>query len=116
MRAVLDSCVALKTVLPEIDTRRPSLVIEYRVGLHHLLADIFPVEIATRCQVRATWHYSATDGCEAAPRGDAQLTGFASLHPAPASGSCHRLGRPHWSLNDCLYVALAEREGCEWSL
>ena len=48
MRAVLDSCVALKTVLPESDTTKAvRLLNESRAGLHELLApDVFPVEVA----------------------------------------------------------------------
>src|SRR5437764_60851 len=48
MRAVLDSCVALKTVLPETDTPKAvRLLNEFRVGLHELLApDVFPVDVA----------------------------------------------------------------------
>ena len=48
MRAVLDSCVALKTVLPGSDTPKAvRLLSEFRAGLHELLApDVFPVEVA----------------------------------------------------------------------
>lgn len=48
MRYVLDSCVALKWVLPEKDTPQAVwLRTAFRRGLHELLApSIYPVEVA----------------------------------------------------------------------
>src|SRR5579862_87442 len=48
MTSVLDSCVALKSVLPENDSKRAeSILDEYRAQLIDLIAlDIFPIEIA----------------------------------------------------------------------
>lgn len=47
MKLVLDSNVALKTVLPEADSARAiQLVADFRQGLHDLVApDVFPVEV-----------------------------------------------------------------------
>ena len=48
MRAVLDSSVAIKWVLPEADTPKAvRLRNEFREGLHDLIApDVFPIEVA----------------------------------------------------------------------
>lgn len=48
MKWVLDSCVALKWVLPEADTPKAVRVRnDYRRGLHELIApDVFPIEVA----------------------------------------------------------------------
>lgn len=46
MKYVLDSSVAIKWVLPEVDSdKAASLLLDYQKGLHNLLApDVFPVE------------------------------------------------------------------------
>ena len=48
MRCVLDSCVALKWVLPELDSATAiRLRDEFAGGIHELLTpDIFPIEVA----------------------------------------------------------------------
>ncbi len=48
MRYVLDSCVALKWVLPEADTPKAVRIrTEFVQGSHELIApDVFPVEVA----------------------------------------------------------------------
>ena len=115
MRCVLDSNIALKWVLTEADSARAPLV---RSGflnqIHELLApDVFPVEVAhglAKAERRGI-----------IPQGDADrlLTNVLStpprLHPylpllarALDMASQARIG-----VYDCLYVALAEREGCE---
>lgn len=115
MRAVLDRCVALKTVLPEADTPKAvRLLNEFRAGLHELLApDVFPVEVAHALAK------AERRGIIPPPRGAkrlaAVLRGAPELHPylpllprAYAIASAARIG-----VYDCLYVALAERLGCE---
>ena len=62
MKAILDSSVAFKVVVPEEHSdKATSLMKEYRNGFHQLLApDIFPVELAhalaalkaRRCRLR----------------------------------------------------------------
>ncbi|MFO0952981.1 MAG: type II toxin-antitoxin system VapC family toxin [Isosphaeraceae bacterium] len=111
MRYVLDSCVALKWALPEKDT--PAAVRplnEYRQGSYEFLApDVFPIEVA-RAERRGL--VPATLG---ARRLRSILRNAPDLHPylpllprAFAIASQARIG-----VYDCLYVALAEREGCE---
>ena len=115
MRYVLDASVALKWVLPEPDTPRAvRLRNAYRQKLHELLApDIFPAEVAhslTRAERR---------GILTPPEGARRLLLVLRttplLHPylpllrrAIDISSTMRVG-----VYDCLYVALAEREGCE---
>jgi predicted nucleic acid-binding protein len=115
MRYTLDSSVAIKWVLPEIDSDRANrLRDDVRGGIHRLIApDIFPIEVAhalTRAERQGR-----------IPVGDAivlwsdvmgTLSSFARsrvlLPRAIAISSRFRVG-----VYDCLYVALAEREGCE---
>jgi predicted nucleic acid-binding protein len=114
MRYVLDSCVALKWVLPETDT--PAAV-RIRTGFlrgdHELLApDIFPVEVAHALAM------AERKGIIRPPLGARRLRNILSDSPdlhshlpllprAFALASQARIG-----VYDCLYVALAERQGC----
>lgn len=115
MKYVLDANVALKWVLAEPDSAKANtLRQEFRNRIHELLApDIFPVEIAhglTRAERRQIIK---------PPRGKALLVDVLAtspqLHRYPAlldrafdiSSACRQ------GVYDCLYVALAEREGCE---
>jgi predicted nucleic acid-binding protein len=115
MKYVLDSNVALKWVLPEIDSDKAlRLRAEAQAGVHELLApDVFPVEVAhalTRAERKGD-----------IPVGDADVhllyilstppqfhPSLSMLHRAVAISSAARAG-----VYDCLYVALAEREKCE---
>jgi predicted nucleic acid-binding protein len=114
MRYVLDSCVAVKWFLAEPDSAKAIQILdESDQQIHELLApDVFPVEIAhalSRAERR---------GLIQPPAGSLHLSDlFASLpalHPslvllprAYEISSQARIG-----VYDCLYVALAEREGC----
>jgi predicted nucleic acid-binding protein len=113
MKYVLDASVALKCVLTEADTPKALCVRDdYRKQLHELLApDVFPVEVAhalTRAERR---------GLIKPPQATRLLADVLStpllLHPyrpllprAVAVSSAMRCG-----VYDCLYIALAEREG-----
>jgi predicted nucleic acid-binding protein len=115
MRYVLDANVAMKWVLSEPDSARASaLRQDFRNRVHELLApEIFPVEIAhtlTRAERRKLLK---------PPQGKALLADVLSTCPrlqpsmplldrAFDISSAHRQG-----VYDCLYVALAEQEGCE---
>ena len=115
MKYVLDSSVAVKWVLPEVDTGKAlRFRDDFRNAVHELIApDIFTVEVAhalgrTERQRRiappkgaALWH----DVMLSSP----QLYSSTPLVPrAFAIGSAMRIG-----IYDCLFVALAEREACE---
>jgi len=115
MRYVLDSCVALKWVLPEPDSDKAlRLRATAQAGVHALLApDTFAPEVGhalTRAERKGI-----------IPVGDADIHLLNILSTAPrffpslpllrravAISSSARVG-----CYDCLYVALAEREGCE---
>ena len=114
MKYVLDSCVALKWVLPEPDTPKAVRIrTEFLAGGHELLApDIFPVEVA-HALARAERR-----GVIRPPIGAHRLRNILADSPelhsylpllprAFAMASQARIG-----VYDCLYVVLAEREGC----
>jgi predicted nucleic acid-binding protein len=114
MRHVVDSSVAFKWVVEELDADKAIQLREaYRASVHDLLApDVFPPELAhalTRAErqgrlVDATSFW--TDVMSTAPRLHASLT----LMPrALQIAKQVRIG-----VYDCIYVALAEREGCEF--
>jgi predicted nucleic acid-binding protein len=112
---VLDSSVALKWFLAEPDSDKAlRLRDDARAGVHELLApDVFPVEI-THAITRAERARRITPAEGSSFAADL-LTELPLLHPslpllprAYAISSTARIG-----VYDCLYVALAEREGCE---
>ena len=115
MRYVLDSSVALKWFLAEPDSGKAlRLRDDARAGVHELLApDVFAVEI-THAITRAEPAGRITPAEGSSFVADL-LTELPVLHPslpllprAYAISSTARIG-----LYDCLYVALAEREGSE---
>src|SRR5207302_4947617 len=104
-----------KTVLPETDTPKAvRLLNEFRLGLHDLLApDVFPIEVAhalARAERRGIIKPPlGARRLAAVLRNAPQLHPYLPLLPrAYAIASQARIG-----VYDCLYVALAEREGCE---
>jgi predicted nucleic acid-binding protein len=115
MKYVLDSSVAFKTLVAETDSpKAQQLCDDYRKGIHALLApDVFPVELAhaiTRAERQA--RISPTQGARLLTDILNRLPHLQSSLPllprAYAMSSAARIG-----VYDCLYVALAEREGCE---
>lgn len=115
MRAVVDASVAVQWVLPEPQTPKAvRLRNEFRAGFHELLApDIFPAEVA-HALTRAERKGILRPGLSVR-RLNSVLSDPPALHPylpllgqAVAISSATRQG-----LYDCLYVALALREGCD---
>jgi predicted nucleic acid-binding protein len=115
MNYILDSNVALKWVLPEADSDKAlRLRAGMLAGVHELLApDAIPVEVA----------HALTRAERNIPIGDAEVhllnilstspqfhPSLAMLRRAVAISSAARIG-----VYDCLYVALAERERCEFT-
>jgi predicted nucleic acid-binding protein len=114
MRYVLDSCVAVKWFLAEPDSAKAIQVLdEFNRQIHELLApDVFPIEVAhalSRAERR---------GLIQPPAGSQHLSDLLAFLPALHTSltllprayeisSQARIG-----VYDCLYVALAEREGC----
>lgn len=115
MRYVLDASVALKWVLPEPDSPKAvALRDEFRRRVHELLSpDVFPIEVAhalTRAERRRIIK---------PPTSTRLLLDVMStpplLHPSPPLlvRACDISSAMRVGVYDCLYVALAEREGCE---
>ncbi|MBI3821219.1 MAG: type II toxin-antitoxin system VapC family toxin [Planctomycetes bacterium] len=115
MKYVVDSSVAFKWLVPEIDTDKAlRLLDDYQNGIHELLSpDILPVE-TTHALTRAERQGRVTpaqgsqlfiDFMDQVPT----LHSYLALLPrAYAISSAMRVG-----VYDCLYIALAEQEGCE---
>lgn len=115
MKYVLDASVALKWVLTEPDSAKAiSLRDDFRKQLHELLApDVFPVEVAhalTRAERKGLIKpFQATRLLTDVLSTPIPLHPYRPLLPrAVAISSAMRCG-----VYDGLYVALAEREGCE---
>ena len=115
MRYVLDSCIAVKWFLAEVDSAKAiQLRDQFDQQIHDLLApDVFPVEIAhalSRAERRGL--IQPIDGSQHLSDLLAFLpTLYASVSLLPRAyeiSSQARIG-----VYDCLYVALAEREGCD---
>jgi predicted nucleic acid-binding protein len=115
MRCVLDSSVGFKWVVPEADTDKAlRLRDDLRNAVREFLApDVFPVEIA-HALTRAERQKRITSSQGGASLVDVMQTlpqlfpSLALLPRAYEISSQMRAG-----VYDCLYVALAEREGCE---
>jgi predicted nucleic acid-binding protein len=115
MKYVLDSSISFKWVIREAGTNKAlQLRDDYRNGVHELLApDVFPLEIAhALTKAERQKRIQPPNGWAAwcAVMNDSpQLIPSLPLVPrAYAISSQMRIG-----VYDCLYVALAEREGCE---
>jgi predicted nucleic acid-binding protein len=115
MNYVLDSNIALKWVLTEADSDKARrLRSDFQNQIHELLApDVFPIEVAhglAKAERRGIM-----------PQGDADrlLTNVLSTPPQLYTylpllkRALNMASQAHIGVYDCLYVALAEREGCE---
>lgn len=115
MKYVLDASVALKWVVPEVDSDKAiRLQEDFENRLHELLApSTFPVEIAhalTRAERRGLMRPpDALRRCHQIAQTLPLLHPYIPLLPhAIELSSSRRVG-----VYDCLYVALAEREHCK---
>ena len=115
MRYVLDSNVGLKWLLPEADSDKALLIRDdYRRQVHDLIApDVFPVEVA-HSLTRAERQGRITPAEGRSHFGDMIAT-LPMLHPyLPLLPRAYELSsQARIGVYDCLYVVLAEREGCE---
>jgi predicted nucleic acid-binding protein len=115
MKYVLDSNVALKWVLPEIHAdKAKQLRDDNEKQIHELIApDIFPVEVS-HALVRA-------ERQKIIPVGQAAALLVDVMNSAPPlfsyllflSRATDIASQMHCGVYDCLYAALAEKEGCE---
>jgi predicted nucleic acid-binding protein len=115
MKYILDSNVTLKWSLPEPDSAKAiRLRDNYQNGVHELLSpDVFPVEVAhalTRAerQGRIAVSESGTRLVDILSNAPQLFPYFPHLGRATEISSQMRVG-----VYDCLYVAMAESEGCE---
>ena len=116
MKLVLDASVAVKWVLPEGETQKALLLRDdYRKKTHLFIApDTFPVEVAhalTRAERKGVLKQQEAllklaDVLSTAPIFHSYLT---LLTRAVELSSHHRIG-----VYDCLYLALAEHEQCQF--
>ena len=116
MKYVVDSSVAFKWVVPEADTDKAIRLRDaYAQGFHELLApDVFPLEVGhalTRGERQKRLAVglakgSLADIMNASPQLHSSLP---LLVQACDISSAHRIG-----IYDCLYVVLADQEGCEF--
>ena len=115
MRLVLDSSAALPSVILEpVTPNAIRLIDEYRQGLHELLApDIFPVETLNglakaerqkRISVGTAFNFWKGIMVDS-PVYHSHFPLLARAYAISASTKS--------AVYDCIYVALAEREGCE---
>ena len=115
MRRVVDSCAGFKWLVAEPDSDKAiRLRDDYVSGAVELLApDIFPIEIA-HALTRAERQGRITRG-EGFRRLSDMVAALPIMHPTlpllPRAYEISSLARV--GVYDCLYVALAEREGCE---
>ncbi len=114
MKYVLDSSVAFKWVVPENDTPRAvQLRDEFRADVHELIApDVFPPELAhalTRAERQGRINDAVTRLIDVLTTSPILIASLPLLLRAADISSTLRVG-----VYDCLYVALAEREGCEF--
>jgi predicted nucleic acid-binding protein len=113
---VLDSSVAIKWVLPEPDSVKAlALQDDVQNGIHEIIApDVFASEVAhalTKAERRKIVPVgdAATHLLDILQNGPALHTFLPLLPRAVEISSATRV-----AVTDCLFVAMAEREGCEY--
>jgi predicted nucleic acid-binding protein len=115
MKYVLDSSVALKWVLPEADSAKAiRLRDEYTSGIHELLApDLFPSEIANGL-ASAERQKRIRTGESAVFLNDVLSAAPMLHHSSPLLIRAMEIAiSTKQAVYDCVYVALAEVQGCE---
>jgi len=115
MKYVLDASVAVKLVLPEPDSAKAlALEADFRNQIHDLIApDTFPIEVA-HALTKAERRGLLLPG-QAAARLSRILAYPPDLMPylPLLSRAVEIAAQARIGVYDCLYVALAEREGCQ---
>src|SRR5438105_60433 len=116
MTYVIDSSVAFKWVVPEVDTDKAvRLRDDFRNAVHELLApDVFPVEVG-HALTRAE-----RQGRVAVSQAGIHLADILNTLPILHASlplllrACEISSQMRVGIYDCLYVALAERDGCDF--
>ena len=115
MKYVVDSSVAFKWTVPEADSDKARrLRSDYEQGIDELVApDVFPFEIA-HALTRAERQGRVTQGQALALWLDIMSTSPRLVPSLPLAQRAIELSSQHRvGVYDCLYVALAERDGAE---
>ena len=115
MKWIIDSSVALKWVLPEADSAKATCLRDgYVNGLHELVApDIFPSEIANGL-ASAERQMRIGAGESAVFLNDVLSAAPALQNSAPLLIRAMEIAiATKQAVYDCIYVALAEAEGCD---
>lgn len=115
MRYVLDSNVGIKWVLPEADSPQAiALRDDFRQGLHELIApDVFPVEVAHALARAERRGIIASPEAIVRFRQIAVVLPLLHFHLPLLPRALEIASQAKIGVYDCLYVALAEQEGCE---
>lgn len=115
MKYVLDSCVALKWVLPEPDSDKAERLRDrLEDATHEFFApDVFAVEVGNAL-TRAERKRLIKAGRASMLFADVMRTSPHLLSYLPLMNRAMEISSAaRCSVYDCLYVALAEREGCQ---
>ena len=116
MRYVIDSSVAFKWVVREADSDKADrLRDDFRNAIHQLLApDVFPVEVG-HALTRAERQRRIPVGTAVPLLADVVST-LPALHSSLPFllRACTISSQARIGFYDCLYVALAQREGCDF--
>jgi predicted nucleic acid-binding protein len=116
MRFVLDTSVAFKWLVPEADSDKANrLRDDFRTATHDPIApDFFPAELA-HALTRAERQGRIAVGDASVLWSDAMTTPPDLVPSLPLTGRALAISSQHRvAVYDCVYVALAEREGCEF--
>src|SRR5579884_2812717 len=116
MRYVIDSSVAVKWALPEVDSEKADQLRDgFKQAIHELLApEVFHIELGhalTRAERQARIAQSEAEILwnEVMTTPPQLLESLPLMSRALQISSSQRVG-----VYDCLYVSLAERESCEF--
>lgn len=113
MKYVLDSCVAVKWALSEIDSEKAeTLRDDFLINIHELISpQVFELEVGhalTRAERQRRIKIGEAENLWNDVMATPPLFVNVPVVRAVQISSAHQVG-----IYDCLYVALAEQEGCE---
>jgi len=118
MKYVIDCSTAFKWFVAEVDAAKAlQLYDDYDKGMCELLApDLFPTELANSLLMAEQGAKPRIKPGEAALFLDAGLQSLPAIHDAvPLLPRAQEIAKQYRrSVYDCLYVALAEREQCQF--
>ena len=116
MRYVLDSCVAFKWVVAEpLAAKAQCLRADFQNAVHKLLApDVFPIEVA-HALTKAEHQGRVSPSQGGLLWADVMTTPPQFFPYLPLVPRAYQIAsQAKVGIYDCLYIALAEREGCSF--